>query len=302
MRDLGPFVPRSVEPTFPIRMLALDIDGTLVDDDLALGERTRRAISRAIHAGIHVSLVTGRMTGSAVRFAGVLGLRDPIVGYQGALVRAMPVAEGRMGRMLYHRPLPADVARAAVRWSREHGLDPHINHLETLVIRADDPYVDDYSAFLGVRAIRVSDLEAWIDRPVTKIVAVGDPPLPTALLPEARRWLAGRAEATIAHPRFLEFMARGISKGAAVRRLARRHGIGLGSVLAIGDQLNDLEMLSAVGHGAAMPHAAAAVRDAARYVAPPVEAEGAAELIELLALASPARARAASERLAADRR
>ena len=97
-----------------------------------------------------------------------------------------------------------------------------------------------------------------------------------------------------AHPRFLEFVALGVSKGAAVRWMARRSGLALSRTLAIGDQLNDLEMLSAVGHGVAMPSAPAAVLAAARYVAPPLAEEGAAEMIERLALASLRDARTAS--------
>ena len=100
-----PFVPRSVAPELPIRMITLDIDGTLVDDDLALGERTRSAINRAVGRGIHVSLVTGRMTSSAMRFATTLGLKDAVVGYQGALAREMPVRADRVGRLLRHIPL-----------------------------------------------------------------------------------------------------------------------------------------------------------------------------------------------------
>jgi Cof subfamily protein (haloacid dehalogenase superfamily) len=294
-----PFVPRSVAPEFPIRMIALDIDGTLVDDDLALGERTQSAIRRAVGRGIRVSLVTGRMTSSALRFAATLGLRDAVVGYQGALAREMPIRADRIGRLLRHRPLAADVARAAVAWSRAAGLDPHASHLEQLIIRADDPQVDDYSAFLGARAIRVPDLERWIRRPVTKIVAVGAPGRPIALLAAAREHFRGLADVTVAHPRFLEFVAPGISKGGAVRWLARRQGIPLGQVLAIGDQLNDVEMLAAVGHGTAMPHSPAEVLEAARYVAPPITEEGAAEVVTRLALGTLREARAAAEELTA---
>ncbi len=279
-----PFEARAIAPELPIRMIALDIDGTLVDDDLALGERTHAAISRAVRRGIRVSIVTGRMTSSAMRFAAALGLRDPVVGYQGALAREMPVRTDRVGRLLRHIPLDADVARDAVAWSRSVGLDPHVNHLEQLVIRTDDPGVDDYSAFLGTRAVRVPDLADWITHPVTKVVAAGPAGLPTSLLASAREQFRGRADVTVAHPRFLEFVARGVSKGRAVRWLARRHGISLGQVLAIGDQLNDVEMLSAVGHGTAMPQSPKAVIDAARYVAPPLAGEGAAEIIERLAL------------------
>ena len=80
-----------------------------------------------------------------------------------------------------------------------------------------------------------------------------------------------------------------MSKGRAIRWLARRLRIPLGATLAIGDQWNDLEMIAEVGHGAAMPSAPAEVRAAARYVAPPSEDDGAAQMIEQLVLASPER-------------
>lgn len=292
-----PFVARSVAPAFPVRMIALDIDGTLVDDDLALGERTRAAIGRAVHRGIRVSLITGRMTSSALRFAASLGLRDPIIGYQGALAREMPIRTDRVGRLLRHTPLPAAVARDAVAWSWSVGLDPHANHLEELIIPADDPQVDDYSAFLGTRAVRVPDLGDWIHHPITKIVAVGAPGRPNALLAAARERFRGRSDVTVAHPRFLEFVAPGVSKGRAVRWLARRQGIPLGQVLAIGDQLNDIEMIAAVGHGTAMPQAPAEVIAVARYVAPPLAEEGAGEMIARLALGTAPEARAAARAL-----
>ena len=97
------------------------------------------------------------------------------------------------------------------------------------------------------------------------------------------------AAVTISHPRFLEFTAPGVSKGRAIRWLARRLKIPLGAVLAIGDQWNDIEMLAEVGHGAAMPTAPAEVLAAARYIAPPLAEEGVARMIEALVLAPPDR-------------
>jgi Cof subfamily protein (haloacid dehalogenase superfamily) len=293
-----PFVPRSVEPALPIRLIALDIDGTLVDEDLILADHTVSVVRRAVRRGIRVSLVTGRMTSSALRFATELELTEPVVGFQGALIRDMPRGPDEIGRMRLHRPLAADVAREVLAWSRDRGFDPHINHLERLVIRADDPSVDDYSAFLGTRATRAVDLVAWVRSPVTKVVAVGPGGLPARFLAEARATFAGRADATVAHPRFLEFVSPGVSKGMAVRWLARRAGIPLGNVLAIGDQLNDLEMLAAVGHGVAMPGAPLDVILAARYVAPPLAETGSAQIIERLALAGRPEAAAHAAELA----
>lgn len=292
--------PRRVTPMFPIRLIALDIDGTLVGDDLVIGPRTRAAVRAATMRGVDVSLVTGRMVSSAMRFALELGLTGPIVGYQGAIIRAMPVASGRVGKLLVHTPMPAEVARDILIWTRQHGLDPHLNHLERFVVREDDPLADDYSAFMGAPAQTAPDLLAAVSHPVTKVMAVGVPPRPTVIAPLAARMFAGRAAVTISHPRFLEFVQPGVSKGRAIRWLARRLGVPLGATLAIGDQWNDIEMLAEVGHGTAMPSAPAEVRAAARYVAPPLVDEGVAEIIEGLVLAPPAAAMEASRRLTAE--
>jgi Cof subfamily protein (haloacid dehalogenase superfamily) len=290
-------------PAFPIGLIALDLDGTLVGDDLQLRDRTTAAIRAAIERGVAVSIVTGRMATSALRFARELGLRDPIVAYQGALIRAIPApGDDHLGRLLLHRPLAAAATREVIDWTRSIGLDPHVNHLEKFIIRADDPRAEDYSSFLGGRAVVVDDLIAWVKQPVSKVIAVAEEPMDHAVLDVARERFAGRAEVTISHPRFLEFLRPGVSKGAAVGWLARRAGVPLANVLAIGDQFNDLEMIAAAGHGAAMPHAPLPVRAAARYVAPSLADEGVAELIERLVLAGPDVAARSSLRLAAEAR
>lgn len=301
---ITPAVPiRPVTPDLPIRLVALDIDGTLVGDDLVIGARTATAIRAAMDRDVAVSLVTGRMVSSALRFAQELGLTGPLVGYQGGLIRAMPELDSRrLGRLLMHTPLSAPAAREIVLWTRDQGLDPHLNHLERFILRADDPKADDYSAFMGARAELVPDLVAAIRHPVTKVLAVGEPPLPAELAVAARERFTGTADVTISHPRFLEFVAPGVSKGRAIRWLARRLGVGLGATLAVGDQWNDLEMLAEVGHGAAMPTAPAGVQAVARYIAPPLEDEGVAVLIEQLVLARPSDALRASRRLAAEAR
>ena len=278
-------------PAFPIGLIALDLDGTLIGEDLVLRPRTVAAIRAARERGVAVSIVTGRMTTSALPYARELGLVDPLVAYQGALVRALPPpgADPRLGRILAHRPLAPDAARDVIAWSKEVGLEPHVNHLERFVIQADDPRAEDYSSFLGARAEVVDDLRAWLRGPVSKVISVAaaSDPIPESILAEGRRRFAGRAAVTISHPRFLEFLAPGVSKLVGVRHLARRAGVPLGRVLAVGDQFNDLEMLAGAGHGAAMSGAPLGVRAAARYLAPPLADDGTAQLIELLVLASP---------------
>jgi Cof subfamily protein (haloacid dehalogenase superfamily) len=273
------------EPRLPIRLIALDIDGTLVGENLVIGERTLAAVTEATRRGIAVSLVTGRMVTSATPFAEALGLTGPIVGQQGALIRRMPAAASkRPGRLLYHRPLAPAITIEVVRWCLDHGLTPHFNHLEWMIVGSNEERLEEYRLFVGDRLRIVPDILARAARPVTKVVAIGPGEHPLELLDEARADFAGRAEVTLSHPRFIEFLAPDVSKGQAVRWLARRLRIPLEQCMAVGDQYNDLEMISEVGHGVAMPSAPDAVKAAARYVAPPVAEEGAAQMIERIAL------------------
>jgi len=274
------------DPVQPVRLIALDIDGTLVGENLVIGPRTRAAIAEARRRGIVVSLVTGRMASSALEFARELDLSAPIVAQQGALIRAMPAAgSDQVGRLLYHRYLRPEVTADVVRWCAENGLTPHFNYLEWMIVGEQESRIDEYRLFVGDRLRIVPDIGARAAaRPVTKVVAIGEGEHTLDVLEAGRVYFAGRAEVTLSHPRFLEFLAPGVSKGRAVRWLARRIGVPLGQALAVGDQYNDLEMISEVGHGIAMPSAPAAVLAAARYIAPPVGEEGAAQMIERIAL------------------
>ena len=250
-------------PAFPIRLIALDLDGTVIGHDFDVRERTAAAIREAVRRGVHVSIATGRMATSAAVYAHRLGLRDPIIGHQGAVIRAMasepvvidpadPPFRAPVGRVLRHTPMAAAVAREAIAWCLERGLDPHVNDLERIVVWRGDARFEDYSGYLGPEADIVPDLGAAIRKPVSKVIAVGDPPRPMELIDEARRTFDGRAGATVSHPRFLEFVAPGVSKGRAVAWLARRAGVPMGQVMAVGDALNDIEMIGDAGHGAAM--------------------------------------------------
>lgn len=283
MRDRADVV---VVPGTPIRLLALDIDGTLVAGpaDSVLSERIVAAVRAAMDRGVIVLLVTGRMGASARPVAAALGVTGPLIAHHGAVI-------GEPGRLLVHTPLAAAVARDVVDWAADRGLPAHLNHLDRLVMRTDDPRADAYGRLLGVRPVLVPDLRDALSRPVTKVM-VGGEPLDPQVLAEARSAFAGRATVTSSSTRFVEMLDPHVSKGRALARLARRLGVPLAQAMAIGDTWSDLDMLEAVGHPVAMPDAPAAVLAAANHVAPPLHEEGAAVMIETLILGrAPSRAR-----------
>jgi Cof subfamily protein (haloacid dehalogenase superfamily) len=264
-----------------VRLVALDLDGTLMGRDRVLSPRVRAAVGEALARGVVVTLATGRMYQSTVAYAAALGLRAPLICYQGGYVREMPDLGGRL---IYHRPMPAPVAREAIRWSRARGFWPHANIDDRLLVQAGDPAVRAYSQRATVAAEFFDDLEAAISRPATKVLAVGEPPMAEEALTEARAAFEGRAFPTVSDPLYLEFNAPGVSKGRALRWLARRLGIPLAQTVAVGDHINDVEMLTAAGHGVAMAGSPEVVRQVARYVTAALEDDGAAIAIEALVL------------------
>jgi len=268
-----------------VRLLVVDLDGTLMGADRVIRPRVHRAVARASAMGVVVALATGRMYRSTVPYARQLGLRAPVICYQGAYVRELDGVRG--GALLYHRPLAAEVARTAITWSRRHGFDVHVNLDDRLVVESGES-IEDYERRVGIDADFVPDLLAAVEKPPTKVLALAAAPRPEACLAEAREAFEGRAHVTVSHPEYLEWTAPGVTKGAAVRWLARRLRIPLAHTMAIGDQHNDLEMLRAVGRGVAMGGAPDVVRRAARYVTAPVESDGAAIAIEALILGTAA--------------
>jgi len=264
--------------------VATDLDGTLVGADLVIHPRVAAAVAAVQARGVIVVIATGRMYRSTLRFARALDLRAPLICYQGAYVREMPLAGQTAPAPIRHVTLAPDVAREAIRWSRDNGLDPHVNRDDRLVMERGDEGAEDYERLSGIDAEFVPDLLAAVDRPVTKVLAVGRPGLAERVLGAGREAFGGRAEVTVSHPEYLEFTAPGVTKGQALRWLARRLRIPLAATMAIGDQHNDLEMLAAAGHGVAMAGSPAEVRAAARHVTATVEEEGLALALEALVL------------------
>jgi len=273
-----------VKPRHPIRLLALDLDGTILGPDLVVTERVRAALAEVRDAGVEVVVATGRMYRSALRYAELLDLIGPLICYQGAYVRGRPQPDGSPGAVLFHRPMSGRVAREAISWSRAHGFDPHLNMDDRLVMEMGDEGAIDYERLSGIGAEFVPDLLRAARRAVTKVLAVGPGGLPQQHLAEARADFEGRAQVTVSHPEYLEWTAPNVHKARALRWLSRQRHVPMAQVMAVGDQFNDLEMLAAVGHGVAMGGAPAEVRAAARYVTASYDSDGAALAMEVLIL------------------
>ena len=276
----------------PIKLLVMDLDGTLLPHGGAISERTTAAIRAARERGVITTISSGRNIPSFIEYARTAGVNGPLIGMQGAIAREMPaLGEIGSGALLRHVPFTSTLAARAVEWCRQNDLWGHAVIQDDYAFDATDPHYETYQGWLAGNAVErlhsITDLAHHLrqeSKEISKVVAHAPAGHPETVLEQAREAFGGELDITISHPEYLEFTAPGVNKGAALAWLASRLNIPLAETMAIGDQHNDLEMLLAAGHGVAMHGAPEPVQRAARYLAPPSEADGAARMIERLIL------------------
>lgn len=260
------------------RLLALDIDGTLLGPDQQVPAAVRAAVAEADEAGLAVCLATGRSFAEAIGVWRQLRLRPPRMPL--ILVGGALVAEPDIGRTLYQKTVSRALACEFADALAEAGhsalafVDPWRWGVEYYVAEGADAGVVEARWFskADARARRVRRLADVEDLPCPlRIHAIAPPGEATALAESLRRRFAGRLNVhSILVPTYdetiVEAFAAGADKWTALRYVAQSRRIGPGAIVAVGDDVNDLPAVRNAGLGVAVAHAAPAVRAEADHV------------------------------------
>lgn len=261
------------------RLIALDVDGTLLSSDGRILPSTVEAVAWARSRGARVVLCTGRSAMEAAWLSRRTGCDGRAVCLSGGAI-----ADAATGRHLRQFPMPPDAAQAAIAIIREYPflcLDafagPHnlVTPLTRTFFAALQPN-DCIHQFM----VETEDPAAYVQThglPVCKIFAATTGPDLTEAV--ERLQAIAEVETTNCDGANLEVMARGVSKGTGLRVLAEDWGIPMEEVMALGDSSNDLEMFSAVGMPVAMGNGSDAARAAARFVTDTNDRDGVAKAI-----------------------
>lgn len=252
----------------------MDLDGTVIGNDLVISQPVKDAVRRAVESGLIVTLATGRMFQGTRRFAQELSIAQPVICYQGAMIRHTIT-----GELWYHDPVPLEQAQEVIALAESQG--------KTVIGFVDDQcYVsreNDESQFYhrhsGVRPEPVGDLGAWLPEAPTKVLIITPKEQTDETVAFFRERFKDSLFVTRSYPLFTELTRLGVSKGKAMGQLCERLGLSRDEVIAIGDNLNDLDMIQFAGYGIAMGNGASPVQAAAAYVAPTQADDGVAEAI-----------------------
>lgn len=235
--------------TRQIRLVATDLDGTLLRSDQSISPRTRQTLARVVSSGIPVALVTGRPPRFVVDLASDLGLTGSAICANGAICYDMASQQ-----LLEHHPMTSDTAAEiagalaealpgavfAVERGLEYGCEP--GYLALGVIAQDQGHI-------------VADALTLCAQPITKLLARHPSYTSSQLHALAEPVVGPRAQVTFSGPHMIEISALGIDKAAALARLSARLGVDQDNVIAFGDMPNDAAMLRWAGLGVAVANA-----------------------------------------------
>ncbi|MFT3787500.1 MAG: Cof-type HAD-IIB family hydrolase [Tepidisphaeraceae bacterium] len=257
-----------------IRLIAIDLDGTLLRDDKTIAPRVRDAVLRAAAQGIRIVLASARPPRTVRAFYRELQLDTPQVNYNGALIWDEPGQS-----VVDHRPMASAIASELI---------AQVRHIEANVLvsceildrwhtdRTDNRFMTA-SAWLFPPDV-IAPLQEFGHHDVTKLMLQGPPAMMDRLADRLRH---PQVKLARTDPDLLQYMSVDAGKGLGLKRLCERLDVPLAHAMAIGDNENDIEMLQVAGLGVAMGHASAAVKAAAQLVVASNMHDGVAEAINI---------------------
>lgn len=257
------------------RLLATDIDDTILAEDGSLPEANQRALESLHRRGIPVVFSSGRATVSVRALARrIITLADDeyIIGFNGARV-----VTAQSEKVLFQQILPPEVLREVTAYAREQSLLVQGYDAEAFIVESDDPRYKEYAADTGMEYRVVESIADALSEGSAKLLIIDEHERLFRHKEELDRRSGGRWDVTFSKPDYLEIVSPGVSKGEALRRLAEHLEIPIDATVAVGDSLNDREMLEAAGLGVAVANAREELKAVADVVLNRTAAEGAME-------------------------
>ena len=251
-----------------IKMIATDIDGTILKWGLDFSPAMKSCVKRLKEAKVKMVLVTGRMHCAALPVAKELGLETPIISYQGGLIKTYD------GETLFQENLNSDYAKEIIKWARENNIHINLYLDDKLFVEHDNDIVKSYTdgKFIDYTVCNFDDLEI---KNVNKILAIDltDPEKVTGWVNLLREKYPD-LYIVKSTPYFCEIGSKDAKKSKGVQFLCHMWGIKPEDVLTIGDQNNDIDLVKCGGIGVAMGNGTPELKECADFVTDTVENDG----------------------------
>ncbi len=255
------------------KLIAIDIDDTLLDSSQNISERVKNAVSKAAKTGIYIVLCTGRILKGSRRFYDVLGLKTAMITTGGAEIYDAD------GTCLYRQTVNPATVKELLAFAHDNGIHFQVYIGGELVYCEKNKYLESYEKSNDFKGVEIPDLLELNEIQTPKVLLISDPERMDSLQ-EAARERFPMLNINRSKPTYLEFSSPGVSKGDALRFVAGYYGVSEAETIAIGDAEIDIPMIKAAGLGVAVANATPITKQAADYICPSNDEDGVAEVIE----------------------
>ncbi|WP_139902555.1 Cof-type HAD-IIB family hydrolase [Clostridium thermarum] len=261
------------------KLIAADMDGTLLNSDGKITDKTRVAIGKAVEKGVIFSICTGRPIQGAESFNSLLNLDSPFITYNGAMI-----VMGKSKKILFQQNLTAEAARNILSIGKEFETTIVAWSMNKLYCYKLSEEIHDYKQITKVEPRLIEDEEELIKNGITKILWIDSPEKLTYYQEVLKDRLGDSVNYCTSRPMFLEFFHNKVSKAVAMEKLGEHFNIKREEMIAIGDGFNDLPMIEYAGLGVAMGNAPADIKARADYVTLSNDKDGIAHVLEKFVL------------------
>ncbi len=263
----------------PVRLLALDLDDTLLRSDLSISARTKRVLRKAEKAGVVVVLASGRAPKAMTRYARELGMHKR----PGYLIanNGVSVLRSDSGAIISEGRLPREAAILVYELVEAEGLPVQIYKDDTIYVSRRNEFGDMDIKLTGFKQLVVKDFKAMVASGQTKLVIPSDPAILRPLETLLRSVVGDQVTLCTSKPYFLEVLPPKQGKGEALALIATELGIKKDAVMALGDSMNDESMIRWAGWGVAMRNGDERIKAIASFTSELTnEDDGAADIIQ----------------------
>lgn len=267
------------------KLLVLDVDGTLLNDEREISKRTLAALLKVQQMGVRIVLAFGRPTYGLMPLAKTLELGNYggfVLSYNGC-----QIIKAQNGEILFERRINPEMLPYLEKKARKNGFAIFTYHDDTLITDSpDNEYIKNEALLNNLKIIKEDEFSTAIDFAPCKCMLVSDKE--KALIGLEQHWekrLAGTLDAFRSEPYFLEVVPCGVNKANTLGALLEHLGVTREEVIAVGDGVCDVTMLQLAGMGVAMGHSQDSVKVCADYVTASNEEDGVALAVEKLILA-----------------
>ncbi len=260
----------------PIKLVAFDMDGTLLNEDMSLSSRNKIALQNLKKAGITPCLSSGRPPRGLYKFCDELGFDLPLITFNGAEVLPSPKAAP-----IYANELNCSLAKEAFMLGVKNGAEVVMWQSDELIMSGDTELLREYQRMSNAPFLFYND-DIQLDKLSLRKVLWKYPDAERMAMwrDEMGEYFKDRLNVATSSPHLLEFVGNSVSKGVALGKLCDYLGIDLTETVVFGDGYNDLPMLQVAGLSVAMGNAEDAVKSHCDRVTLKNTEDGVAHFIE----------------------